>query len=42
MVSCDTLCQKYNVKIPKKGTLKGQLTPKTPKTLKQKWIIHEF
>lgn len=42
MVSRDALCRKYNVTIPKKGTLKGQFTHKTPETLKHKWIFHEF
>lgn len=42
MMSCDALCQKCNVTILKRGSLKGQFTHKTPKTLKQKWIFPEF
>lgn len=32
MTSCDTLCQKYNVRILKRGSLKGQFTHKNPET----------
>lgn len=33
-MSCDALCQKYNVTILKRGSLKGQFTHKTLKSFR--------